>query len=1089
MKVLVANRGEIAVRILRAIQQVDGQAVAAFAADDAAAMHVLLAGESVELPGHGAAAYLDIAAIVEAARRSGCDAVHPGYGFLSESAAFARACRAAGLRFIGPTPEVLELFGNKVTARATAQQAGIPVPAGLPGPVTVGQVREFFASHGPVMIKAVSGGGGRGMQAVHDLDGLDEAFERCASEALASFGDADLYVEVLLPQARHIEVQVVADSYGTVTHLWERDCSIQRRHQKLVEVAPSPSLDPVLRERIIAAAVDLASFVNYTGIGTFEFLVHGEDFWFMEANPRLQVEHTVTEVVTGVDLVVTQLQIAAGATIAGLGLDTPPTPRGYAIQSRVNAETLGADGSLRAATGRITALAVPSGPGIRVDTAAYAGWVVNPRYDSLLAKVVSSGDDFESAARRGARALVELDIEGLSTNRSLLHAVLTDPDFLLGAWDTGFLAERLAGYGAHTLPASPLAAVAARDEPPAPADATRDEILPEGVEVVRAPMTGVVVSIQAPDAGRIVASSATLVVLEAMKMEHAVRAEGPRRIVRTLVAVGDLVEVGTPLLQVQADDTDTVVEPSPGQADEATGVQDDWAPEVAEIAWRSELADGLGGPAKIQRQRATGRLTARERISAIADPGTFSEIGKLAGFATRDELGRTLSVSPTNFLAGTARIDGRKAVLGVDDFTVRGGSGDAAIHAKQIWLEEYALEARLPMIRLLDGQSGGGSVKMALDAGYTYVPYNPAWDAVTRGLSVIPVVAAALGPTVGLGAARLVMSHLAILVEGIGQVFTAGPPLVRQATGEDLTKEQLGGADVHRANGTVERVVGSEAEAFAVIRRFLSYLPTSVYEAPPVAANHDPVERREEALLSAVPRNKRTTYRIQPVLDAVFDEGSVFPYAEYGGAIVTALARLDGHPVGVIASDPVRGSTMSLEGAQAITRLVDLCETFHLPIVSLTDQAGMTIGLAAEKCGTIRAGARAITAVYQARVPQAEVILRRVYGVGGAGIVNRHRAQRSWAWPSGDWGSLPTQGGVEAAFGAQISASADPALEVERLRREVAHLGSPFRTAERFGIQDLIDPRDTRALLCDWVHDAYRIVPTLLSPPSFGTRP
>jgi len=333
------------------------------------------------------------------------------------------------------------------------------------------------------------------------------------------------------------------------------------------------------------------------------------------------------------------------------------------------------------------------------------------------------------------------------------------------------------------------------------------------------------------------------------------------------------------------------------------------------------------------------------------------------------------------------------------------------------------------------------------------------------------------------------MSHLAVMVEGLGQLFTGGPPVVRGGTGEDLTKEELGGADIHRGTGSVERIVPDEAAAFAVIRTFLGYLPASAFETPPAVASADPVGRRETSLLSSIPRNPRHPYAIGPILEAIFDAGSVFTYAEYGDGIVTALARLDGHPVGVIASDPMRGATMSVEGAQAVGRLVDLCETFHLPIVSLTDQAGMTIGSVAERRATIRAGARAIAAVYQARVPQAEIILRRVYGVGGAGIINRHRASRSWSWPSGDWGSLPVQGGIEAAFRAQIEASDDPAATIAEIAAELKAISSPFRTAEHFGAQDLIDPRDSRALLCDWVRDAYRLLPEQVGPPAFGTRP
>jgi acetyl-CoA carboxylase carboxyltransferase component len=514
-----------------------------------------------------------------------------------------------------------------------------------------------------------------------------------------------------------------------------------------------------------------------------------------------------------------------------------------------------------------------------------------------------------------------------------------------------------------------------------------------------------------------------------------------------------------------------------------------WQPEVDQIGRRKEMAQAMGGPAKVERQLASGRLTVRERIARLADTGSFAEIGALTGFGSYDDQGRLDSLQTANFVAGTARINGRPVMLGADDFTIRGGSGDAAIHAKQVFSEQYGGAMRMPVVRLLDGASGGGSVKMTLEAGYSYLPVNPGWDAVVDNLSLVPVVAACLGPVVGLGAARLVMSHLAVMVTGIGQLFTAGPPVVLGGTGEDLTKEELGGSAVHRRNGTIERFVASEDEAFAVIADFLSYLPGSVHEIPPRLGCEDPAGRREESLLSAVPRNPRLPYRIEEVLAAIFDRGSVFRYAEYGGSTITALARLHGHPVGVIATDPYRGTTMSAEGAQAIIRLADLCETFHVPIVSLTDQGGITIGRVAEERGTVRLGARAIAAIYSARVPQAEVVVRRVYGVAGAGIVNRHRASRGWAWPSGDWGSLPVTGGIEAAFRSQLEQADDPRAEVERIRQQLAAVASPFRTAERFGVQDLIDPRDTRPLLCAWVSDAYRVLPELTGRPAFGTRP
>lgn len=515
---------------------------------------------------------------------------------------------------------------------------------------------------------------------------------------------------------------------------------------------------------------------------------------------------------------------------------------------------------------------------------------------------------------------------------------------------------------------------------------------------------------------------------------------------------------------------------------------DVWAEEIDEISRRAEMAERLGGPEKIRRQHDAGRSTVRERIHALLDGDSFEEIGVLAGFATYDEHGKAAEVVPANFVFGLGEIDARRVAVGCDDFTIRGGAADASIMAKQVDSERLASALRVPLVRLIEGTGGGGSVKMIENAGYTYVPANPGWDVIVENLSLIPVVAACMGPVAGLGAARAVMSHFSVLIENISQLFVAGPPIVKHATGETLTKDELGGSEIHRRSGAVDRIAPDEAAALQAIRDFLSYLPSSVHGIPPVGEAVAP-EGDSSPLASLVPRNRRQPYRLRTLLEAVFDEGSVFEYAAYGASVYTGLARLDGHPVGVIATDPYKGATMTPNGADALTRLVDLCETFHLPIVSLTDQSGMTIGLQAEKTASIRKGARAAAAAYQARVPMAEVIVRRVFGVGGAGQINRHRYNRQWAWPSGDWGSLPVEGGIEAAYRAELEASDDPATLLKKIQERLEAARSPFRTAERYGVQDVIDPRCTREVLSRWVRDAYRILPELTGPPSFGTRP
>lgn len=1085
--ILIANRGEVAIRIARAARKLGLEPVGIYSTDDATSLHVAHMARAVALPGSGAAAYLDQEAILSAAEQAGCNLLHPGYGFLSENAAFARLCVERGVRFVGPTPDVLELFGDKIRARTLAAELGVPVMPGTTHPTGLEEARAFASEHGAVMLKAMAGGGGRGMRAVHHPAGLDAVYESCRSEALQAFGVGDLYVEKLVPAARHIEVQVIGDGSGAVTHLWERDCSVQRRHQKLVEIAPAPDLAPGLRASLLDAATALAAHVDYDSLGTLEFLVRADGFWFMEANPRLQVEHTITEEITGVDLVQAQIRIALGATLADVGLVESPPVRGFAIQARVNLETLREDGAPVPRAGKLAAYAPPRGPDVRVDDYGYAGYATSLRYDSLLAKVIARGKSFDAAAETCREALREFVIDGVPTNIPLLMSILAHPAFLSGRFDTSLIAAHLPDLLARAEVQLPMVSPGATAATESAAAAVGRLVAQAGEQVVASPMSGTVVSILAK-AGDALRLGDPLLVLEAMKMEHVIRAAVAGKLVALAPDVGDPVAEGEGVALIAAGEN--AGEAAPAPAVRAIASDGDWSAEVAEIARRKELALALGGPDKVARQKAQGKLTVRERIDALADPGSFIELGALTGFASYDDDGDLQTLLPANFVAGTARVDGRKVVIGADDFTVRAGSGDAAIHEKQIFAENYAREMRLPMLRLLDGASGGGSVKIAQETGFHYLPVNPGWDAVVDSLSLVPVVAACLGPTVGLGAARLVMSHLAVMVVGLGQVFTAGPPIVEGATREKLGKEELGGFEIHRRNGIVERFVASEAEAFDVIRRFLSYLPQSVFQLPPVIEATDPVlTERSDRLIAAIPRNPRQPYDIASIMDAIFDRGSILPYAEYGGSIVTALARLDGHPVGVVTTDPHKGATINAEGAMAVTRFVDLCETFHLPLVSLTDQAGMSIGSEAERRGTIRYGARAISAVYQARIPQAEIVLRRVFGVGGAGAVNRHRASRSWSWPSGTWGSLPQQGGIEAAFRAELERAADREAEIARIATQLERIGSPFRTAERFGVQDVIDPRESRALLCDWVRDAYALLPEQIGRPSFGLRP
>jgi acetyl-CoA carboxylase carboxyltransferase component len=416
-------------------------------------------------------------------------------------------------------------------------------------------------------------------------------------------------------------------------------------------------------------------------------------------------------------------------------------------------------------------------------------------------------------------------------------------------------------------------------------------------------------------------------------------------------------------------------------------------------------------------------------------------------------------------------VDGRRVVIAGDDFTVRGGANDGAIREKLYTSEKMAGAMRLPLIRLVDGTGGGGSVKNIEIHGHTLLPgyEGDLWRYMVDNLETVPIVSLALGSTAGLGAARVAAAHCSIMVKDTSQMFVAGPPVVARI-GEKLEKNELGGSHIHTRNGAVDDEAASEQEAFAMARRFLSYLPSSVYELPArVPATDDP-QRMDPWLLEAVPRDRRKVYKMRAIIDSVFDRDSFSEIGRmWGRPVITGFARLNGWPVGVLASDPMHyGGAWTADASQKVTRFVDLAEVFHLPVVHLVDIPGFLIGVDAEKSATIRHGARALAAVFQCTVPWATVIVRKAFGVAGSAHQNANRYCLRVSWPSGDWGSLPIEGGVEAAYRADIESAPDPGARLEEIAERLNRLRSPFRAAEVFMPEEIIDPRRTRPILCEF---------------------
>ena len=515
---------------------------------------------------------------------------------------------------------------------------------------------------------------------------------------------------------------------------------------------------------------------------------------------------------------------------------------------------------------------------------------------------------------------------------------------------------------------------------------------------------------------------------------------------------------------------------------------DGWLPELEELERRRAFAYAMGGEDNIARQHASGRLTARERIDALLDPGSFHEIGVLTGRGVRED-GQLVSMVPANVIIGTGRIDGRKVVVSAEDFTVRGGSSEATSPEKWQYAEKLALEYRRPMIRLVE--TAGGSVNLVRQMGATKLPGYPQWRW-TDMLSTVPVISAALGACAGFGARRVVSSHFSVMPKGTAQVFAGGPAIVKPGVRQSIHKESLGGSAVHtHGSGVVDNEAEDERDALAQIRRVLSYLPSSAYQTAPHHSSDDDPERSDESLRYVVPRNRRRVYDMRRIVASVFDRDSLFEIGRYQGrSQITMFGRLHGYPVGILANDPMHhAGALTAASAEKMIRFIDLCDTFHVPMVNFVDQPGTYIGEQAEQEGTVRMAIRAGAAVDQATIPWYTVVVRRCFGLAGAGYAPLRGMNLRVAWPSAYWGSIPLEGGIEAAFARDIEASPDPDIRRQELHEQFRGLDSPFLTAEQFGIQDIIDPADTRSLLCDWIGDAYGLVQSGLGPKTRGMRP
>ncbi|WP_313565877.1 carboxyl transferase domain-containing protein [Mobilicoccus sp.] len=1048
--VLVANRGEIAVRILRAVRASGRRGVAVRTADERDAPHARAADVVVDLPGEGPAAYLDVEALIAAAVDAGADLLHPGYGFLSESPELARACERAGVRFVGPSPEALSRLGDKASCRELAESLGLPVARAAHDEAGARELMASLPAGSRVVVKAVAGGGGRGIRFAQSPDDLPAAMAEASSEGRRIFGDGRVVVEEVLDDARHVEVQIAGDGRRVVA-LGTRDCSLQRRRQKVIETAPA-LLTPALRDRITDAAEQLVGATEYVGLATVELLVTGDRFVVMEVNPRLQVEHTVTEEVTGLDLVRGLLDLAAGASLEEAHL-TPVPERGVALEARINAETVLHTGEAYPSAGTASTVEWPSGPGVRVDTQLRAGVEVTGRFDPLLAKIVVRGGDAEEARRALIDALDETRIDGVRTNVAWLRALLDADDVRSGRARTTTV---------DTL-AAPLAAIVGEGVGAGIGDggATQDGATggTDDEGTVRSPMPGVLSGFEV-SAGDVVAAGAPVAVVEAMKMEHVLRAPTSGTVLDLLADPGAGVTAGTPLLRLDTHDVDDV-ESSVDELVDLDAVRDD----LRLVTDRHATTLDANRPDAVARRRRTGHRTARENIADLVDPGSLREYGALvvAAQRRRRSVEELREATPADgIVTGLARIGGAPVAVLAYDYTVLAGTQGYLSHHKTDRMLELAREQRLPVVLFAEGGGGRpGDTDTTVVSGLDVETFS------TMGSLSGHV------PSVGIAAGRCFAGNAALL--GCCDVVVAtrdasigmgGPAMIEGGGLGTYRPEEIGPAPMQARNGVVDVLVEDEAEAVAVARRYVDLLTHREVRG------EAPDQRR---LRHVIPENRKRAYDVGDVVTTLCDVGTPLELrAEFGSSIRTYLARVDGAAVGIVANDPRHlGGAIDADSADKLARFLQLCDAHGLPIVSLCDTPGFMVGPETEATATVRHFSRVFVVGARLRVPVLCVVLRKGYGLGAQAMAGGsfRRPVATIAWPTAEIGGMGLEGAVRLGFRRELEQAPDEKSRARLFDELVARMyeqGRGVNAAEAFEIDAVIDPVETRA----WIRGA-----------------
>lgn len=1108
-KILIVNRGEIACRIHRACKALGIDTVGVCTKEDSKALHPKVVDKVVELPPGASpvAPYLDAENLIKVALEEGCQAVHPGYGFLSENEAFVSLCEKHGLKFVGPSSTIIDLFGDKTKAKEAAIKAKIPVLPGSPGLKSVQEATAFLQANPmkfPLLLKAAFGGGGRGQAVVANEADFAKEFEKCSKEAEMSFGRPEVFIERFLAKAMHVEIQVVGDGRRCI-HLFERDCSVQLRKQKVVEIAPARGMNPELRERITSAAVALCESVGYQNAGTVEFLVEGDlrdesaGFYFLELNPRIQVEHTITEEITGIDLVQTQFKIAGGMTLTDLGLEQKNLSfKGFSIQIRV--------GLLPGGGGQVVEYQEPDK--VRVETAVGPGTTAVTDYDPMIAKLIVWGDDFPKALQAAHKAVNGFKVDGLKINTDFLNRILEHQDFIKDTVHTTWVeSEKL-----HMPPKATGGASAGgtlQIDSPFPAQVTEVKV----------------------KVGDVVSAGSVLAVLSAMKMLNDIVADRPGKVLEVLIQPGVQVNEGVPLFRLEAtgealEETEEMMPRSARKAvetGESTGsLPSAWfsngSPEeqvydtpvlrskakehdpvfqkrrevntamIADLQRRLEVVTHGGSERAVKLHRSRGKFLVRERIRKIIDQGTdFLEISALAGWEMYGG-----GVHSGGTVIGIGIVSGREVMFIGTDATIKGGVAFPVGYKKWLRAQQIAETNRLPCVYLIDG----GGAKLDAQGGpgkgdkgkpktdLTFSGTLPAqfveggrqfYNQARMSAKGIHQIAVVCGMCTAGGAYTPAMCDETIIVKENGTVYLGGPPLVKAATGEDAEEQSLGGAVMHTTkSGTCDQMAPDEATALQMCREVIENLsgrhPRTVLlntMAP------EPPLYDSESILGIIPESTNIPYDIRELITRIVDGSRFHEFKpKFGPTIVCGFAHIEGFPVGIIGNNGMLFS----ESAIKATHFVQLCGKRGTPLVFLHNVTGFIIGTAFEQGGITKDGAKMVNAVSNVPVPKFSVVCGGSFGAGNYAMAGPAFGTRfTFLWPNA---KISVMGGEQAAevvaIVKQKALKRDgqqemPKEMVDMLKKPIIDgiekSNSAYHSSAGAYDDGVIDPRDTRKVL------------------------